>query len=499
MANDAIIPDPLKDLPQERGYSFPEPPVKENRVPGDGGQPLPHFMTFSQVVNWASRTYRYTFDEALRHSAKNTLALRRDPVVMEAIRARQMPTAQLAWHIEPMNPEDTAQQEAAREMTEILHCTPRFQQLLIHLLEAIFYGRYGVQINYGWDFSSGKRRMQIKDFKPLNGDKMVFRYTGQVGVLVHATYQGSWSITDRGRAHFFSPEEREQIVIHKHEPEDADFYEGELAGGIHGVGIRSKIYWLWYLRSQVLTFLMDYLERIGAGGLTVYYFESGNPQSLQEVKQCAEEQMRNNTILFPRYRDNSTGGPGIERIDPSPAGATLLEQLVTQYFDMQIRRYILGADSNEMTQGEASVIGDTHSRMVRYDAMNLQETITQDLLRVLQKYNFPGMPLMRFVFDIDKPNSEEILTAAQAFYQMGGTLDEDELRAILGLSRPQPGHAILAQNMPLNPSTMGSLPTGVPISGQPGVPPEQGGDMATQGTPTQDGAQGGAPPGTTPV
>ncbi|MFZ9794277.1 MAG: hypothetical protein ACO3F3_18280, partial [Gemmataceae bacterium] len=71
MANDAIIPDPLKDLPQERGYSFPEPVKKEGRVPGDGGQPLPHFMTFSQVVNWASRTYRYTFDEALRHSAKN--------------------------------------------------------------------------------------------------------------------------------------------------------------------------------------------------------------------------------------------------------------------------------------------------------------------------------------------------------------------------------------------------------------------------------------------
>ena len=54
--------------------------MREGRVPGDGAQPIPHYISFSQVVNWASRSYRYTFDEALRHSAKNTLALRRDPV-----------------------------------------------------------------------------------------------------------------------------------------------------------------------------------------------------------------------------------------------------------------------------------------------------------------------------------------------------------------------------------------------------------------------------------
>jgi hypothetical protein len=141
-----------------------------------------------------------------------------------------------------------------------------------------------------------------------------------------------------------------------------------------------------------------------------------------------------------------------------------------------------------MTSGEAQEIGDTHSRMVRYDALNLQDTLTEELVAVLQKYNFPGLPQIRWVFDIDKPNAGETLQAAQAFYQMGGTLDEDELRAILGLSRPQPGHAILAQNMPLNPSTMGSQPTGVPTQGQPGPVPEQGAE-ATQ-NPTPDGAQG---------
>lgn len=144
-----------------------------------------------------------------------------------------------------------------------------------------------------------------------------------------------------------------------------------------------------------------------------------------------------------------------------------------------------------MTEGEAAVLGDTHSRMVRYDAMNLQETLTHDLVKVLQKYNFPGLPQIKFVFDIDKPNAVETLQAAQAFYQMGGTLDEDELRAVLGLSRPQPGHAILAQNMPLNPSTMGTQPTGVPIEGQSGPVPQGGAEVSPNGVPTTEGAQGG--------
>lgn len=451
--------------------------------PGGGRLVVPPYLTFSQIVNYAARTYRWAHDEALRHSHVNALAIRRDPVVMDALRSRQIPTAQLPWHLECDNDQDTRQTQAVRDLTKSIEAIPHFQRLKMHLLEALWWGRYAVQMIYGWDFSTGQKRLVVRDFRPIHGDKLMFRYSGQVGVLVHATYPGTWQVTDRGRAHFLSPEEREQIIIHRHEPEDADFMEAELAGAIEGVGIRSRIYWFWWLRSQVLAFMMDYLERVGAGGFTIYYYEAGNPSSQTEVKTAAEQQHRNNTILFPRYKDGSTGGPGIQRIEASNAGASLLQALISGYFDEVIRRYILGqnltseAAGTGLGSGVADLHADTFARLVKYDAINLQETLTTDLVAVMQKYMYPDIPPLRFVFDVDKPNASDILDAAVAFWNMGGDVDSDELRSIIGLAKPQPGHPVLAKMGSLSPAgaAAGMVPQGVPFMGPPG--PDMGGDM----------------------
>jgi hypothetical protein len=78
---------------------------------------------------------------------------------------------------------------------------------------------------------------------------------------------------------------------------------------------------------------MDYLERVGAGGFTIYYYEAGNPQSRRpRSRNAAEEQHRNNAILFPRYRDGHGRPRG--RADRALAGgAALLQSLITDYFD----------------------------------------------------------------------------------------------------------------------------------------------------------------------
>lgn len=82
------------------------------------------------------------------------------------------------------------------------------------------------------------------------------------------------------------------------------------------------------------------------------------------------------------------------------------------------------------------------------------------------------IPPLRFVFDVDKTNAGEMLEAANQFYQMGGSVDEDELRTAIGLSRPKPGNAVLTQNMPMNPATLGAVPEGTPIEGDPSPTPE---------------------------
>lgn len=459
----------------EQGFPANDPPINESDPPGSGSFPIPHFASFSEIANYASRTYRWSHDQALKHSRQNALAIRNDPVVMQALRARQLPVVQLPWHLEGPDDEDAIQTAAIEGLTKLLEHFPQWQRFLMHLQEALWFGRYGVQLAYEWKVKRGRKQLTVRDHQPINGDKLVFKFSGQAGVLVHATFPGKWDTTERGRAHFFTPSEREQVVIHSFEPEDSDFYEGELSGARFGVGIRSRIYWLWWLRSQVMAFLLDYLERVGAGGLTIFYYEHGNPESFREVKAAAEQQHRNTAFLFPRRRDVPNGGPGVQRVEPSQAGAQLLQSLIVGYFDDLIEKYILGqslsheATSTGLGSGVAELHGDTFARLVKYDAVSLQETITKDLVHVLQRYNYPKCPPLRFVFDIDRPNALETAESAQLFYQMGGAVSERQLREVLGLEEPQPNEPILAQMQSMQPAALGAMPEGVPVEA-PGGP-----------------------------
>lgn len=467
---------------KELGFQTPAPEPREHRVPGDGKWVAPHPLTFGAIISGISRTYLYTFDEAIQHSLENARAMRRDPVIMDALRSRQLPVAQLAYHLEPLDEADSGQIETVRVLTEVIDGIPNKQLLLMALLEAVWWGRAGVQLRYEWDFSRGERRMCVADWRPINGDKIVFKFGGDVGLLVHGQFPGTWEPTSRGRAHFVTPYEREQLLIHQHEPEDPDFFEGAMAGAIHGVGVRGRLYWLWWMKAQVIAWLMDYLERVGAGGLTIYYYTSGDKESQADVLEAVNNQQRNNTILFPRPLGKDIGGgPGIQRIETGNGGAALLQSLVTEYFDGVIRRYILGqtlsseAGGTGLGSGVADLHADTFGRIIKYDATNLQETLTRELVEVLCRYNCPGMPCPKLVFDVDQPDVEERLAAFQAAYQMGVALDEDEVRSTLGLSKPKPGASVIALAPPMSPTAVGQVPEGQPIMGAPGPETQTGG------------------------
>jgi acyl-CoA synthetase (AMP-forming)/AMP-acid ligase II len=156
--------------------------------PGEGKFIVPHYQAFASIVNAVSRTYRFTYDEARKHSDTDALAIRRDPVVWDAVRTRQMPTVQLSWHLEPVNEMDPAQLNAVKVLTDVLKDIPRFQTLKLQLMEAIWFGRYGVQLRFGWDWSRGYKRLIIVDHRPIHGEKLVFKWGGNVGVRVSAYY-----------------------------------------------------------------------------------------------------------------------------------------------------------------------------------------------------------------------------------------------------------------------------------------------------------------------
>ncbi len=465
----------LNEELREQGFPAPEPPINQFVGPNNGTYPVPQYLTFSGLVNQVTRTFRYTTDEALRESPSNARAMRRDPVLMDALRSRQIPTCQLSHHLEPQDDTDPQQLYASANVTQIIKEIPHFQWMKMQLLEATWYGRYGNQMLIRPDYSRKFKRWVVSDHRPMNGDKIMFKWSGDAGVLVHPMFDGDIQVTDRGLCHFFTPVERQTVIIHHFEPEDVDFFDYEMAGAVQGVGVRSRLYYFWYLKSRMLQYLLDYMQRT-ALGIGVFYFEAGNPESFAEMSAAAQNQVGSLRLLLPRNKDGT--GPGYDHFEPSNNGARLFIEFFTNYFDMIMRQFILGqslttqAGSTGLGSGVAEAHEATREMLMSYDATALGETLSEDLVKVLYRWNHPGVPPAKFIFDIEKPNVSEYVAAAQGLYEMGISVDADDLRSVAGLPKPEPGHEIASKLLANQATTVGT-PQGTPVQSQAGQQPSQ--------------------------
>lgn len=473
----------MQITPAELGYQPPQLKPDSNLPAGGGHFTTPHFVDFAAVVNQATRTYLSRHDEALKHSWENALAMRRDPVIFGALRERQIPVTQLSWHIEPDDETDQQQADAAELITDIVLRFPRWQQFLMLLQEAIWYGRYGCQIRYQWDYTkdnkfTGGRRMIPTGFIPVNGDKLRFKWDGSVGILIHSAYSSEIKAeqTDYGLAHFLDGNEREAFIVHRFEPEDADFWEPELAGGINGVGLRGRLYWFWYLKSQVMALMMNYIERF-SNGLTLYYYDASNPSAKEQMEHAVREQNGNFALLIPRWA-NTRDTNSVERIEVSTASPALLQHLIDEYFDNRIIQTILGFSSS--IADSPTILGtgyndskdNSTSRVIKYDAINLQATITDDLLKPLYRWNCGSVPCGRFIFDIDHVNAAELLGNAKIMRELGFDIDGDHLYEACGMPKPQQGSTVSSPVQPMSPAAVNQQPIGVPVAGS-GLPTGQ--------------------------
>jgi phage gp29-like protein len=469
--------------------------------PNFGQFTLPHVVTFQGVLSSISRVYRPS-DEALKASFDNARFMRNDPMVRECVDMRQRAVALLNWHIEPDDETDADQQWLADELTMLCEAIPRFMQYRFSLMHACWYGRAANQ--HKWGFKKINNRMQVLPLSwlPIHGDKLVFRYDDgsgdynpdQIGIRVGPAYQvgdrigGRWMVedlqnkvqpTDYGLAYFLEPWERNLLALHKHELEDGEYEDPQNAGRIHGVGLRSVIYWTWYQKQEALAWLMEYLER-SAFGIELWYYPWGNDRARTEMRTAAQERIGQgrNIILVPKPLGEEGMAYGVERIEPGLQGAEVVKDIITEYFGHQIKRYILGqtltteAGSTGLGSNLASIHLDTFMQIVKYDATNLEETLTTDLVEPLKRFNYKqyaDVPV-KFKIDTESPDVQEKLDALRKGFDMGLKLKAQSLYDALGEPAPEDTDEILS---------LATLQQATQQQGQPGqngykpTPPEQ--------------------------
>lgn len=459
---------------------------------------IPHQEQFATVYNYGLNVYWSRFDEALRDNWHNALAMRRSAFIHQLLRHRQQPTVALPWRIEVDDPKDAEQVAIADRITKLLKAIPRFQQMRLYLLENIWFGKYGSQVIWDRIMIDGREQVTVVDHEPIDGDTIVYKFDGTPGVLVRSSWvprdSESMSIepvaatwiqsTDRARAlMLYDQNWRDHFIISEFESSSADYlFEGDKAGAVHGVGVRSRIYWDYQLYEELRTWLADALERIGVNGQLYGWYESGNPDSKAKIIEGLKALNRDNVAVFPTIDGKSV--QRFEHIEPSQVGYDVLFQWIDQLKE-DMKLAVLGevlsseARPTGMNSGNAALQADVRTQNIRYDATSQAETLTRDLLGPLIRKNdweYQGQVLKgelpfqaRFIYIIDQEDAQQFATVVKTAYDIGLPLDPEQLYEKLGLAPPKdPTHAIVKG------PEMGAAP-GVP--GMPAPGPDQSEDM----------------------
>lgn len=469
--------------------------------------PVNHANTFQGRASTMASTYR-EYDVALRNSIENARLMRNDSSIMECLEARQRAVALLKWHIEPEDDRSLEQKQLAEEMTKVMMRTPRFMEMRRVLQEAVWYGKSAVQVMYNTDWIGGYRRFCILSpdrdtpaWLPIHGDKLVFRhddltefdrskgrYPFQVGIRVGGSFQpgqkvrGKYEVepvasqfrgteaVDRGMAYFVDQEDRQKLIIHKHSIEDGAYEDILSAGSIHGVGVRSRIYWDWIQKQEIQSMLLAYIERYH-GGIEIYRFPLGNDEAEKSVDAAIRNRQPGRAALkVPIPMGEDAMQYGVEVFESSMAGVQQMQDLLTNFYGHRIKRYILGQilSSESEATGLGSGVADLHLesllQIIEYDATGLEETITEEPLRRLQHSNFPSSRGIRLRFKIDtrEADSDSKLDAVRQAWEMGARIKESDVLDQCGLSAPTASDRVL----PAPGGGQGQQPPGMP-----GMPP----------------------------
>lgn len=450
--------------------------------------PIPQVLTFQAMLGISWKSYWMgRHDEALRQDPGFARAMRHDLFNMGLMQERALGVASLKWHLEVDNERDPTEKLVKDHMTKVVRRTWRRQELVRNLLEAVWFGRYGAQLQCKFDFIDGRKSLVIAKHRAINGDKINHLWDGTPHVQIMPiadqylpkgveVMQTSAHFYNSGRAVVLRGEFRENFIIHRHLAMDEDFVDYERAACINGAGVRDVIHWFEWLKMEWLSNVTDWAERAGLG-VRLWYYPLGNNAAKAKAEANAADNTRKVNIIVPYDPEQRSPHPAMEYQDVATGGPELLLKLI-QYIDEAKQRYVIGQSLSSGTEGSglggtgvASMHANTKQKIVAYDAQNLAETLTCDQLDVSRKYTFPELPSdmpCRLVFDVDDPESEKKLNAVKVFTEMGGTVIANEARALTGLSDPQEGDDVIGGQQAM------------PGAGAPGVPGQPGADQPQQ-------------------
>lgn len=457
----------------QRFQAPPDPTQSISRlVPGGGSWLVNPVQQFTGIYR-GGKNYYVPSDTAIRESRENARRMWNNLTIREALQSRLWAAAEQQGHVECEDKHDKRQLAVASEIQQVIDNIPDFLKLKYCLLKSRFFGVYGAQLQYRFD---AKRKIYVQAWSPVHGDSIIFKqdsddiaiYTtvgggpGVKKVTTEAGYIGRAHLLEDGREIYFDEKgmpyqkvgfnERQAFILMSYDPDPSDFLDPRGAGGVKGLGIRSTIYPTWYASQEILGNLVEWIERVGTG-ITFYKFIRGNQQSYNQAKELAESASNQGVMLVPVDPEMNGGKPleGVERIEPSAVGLENMVKVIEDIFNSQIRRFIVGQDSTSRPAnlGLGSKIAEVHestfSRIIAFDCQDLAQCLSTQLVDVIHEWNHPNDLdfKCRYIVDADSSDVDKQMGAIKSAYEIGVSFDEDEVRQLTGMSKPDLDASIL--------------------------------------------------------
>ena len=459
------------------------PPVVANRG---------RFGTFS-------KTYANP-DKALQESKINAEIMENSLLIRECIEARMRLSAQKDLDIVPMDVHKLTKEEQdqfadtnkisinkvnreigvdelANKMRIIKSMEYRPLQRRYALMNAIWYGRYGVENVFGSRYIQGVGTVKnvIVDWTPKHGDKYIFRFDdgshdveeGQIGIRIGGGYHrkgvqrqftdvngkqvNKIISTPYGLAYLLDNMERDATTLHRHIVEDGTFEDPRSMGSIYGVGIRSRVYWTWWQMQETIKIMMNYMERTGLG-IEIWYYQADNPQSKRNVETMMKERGSSgySGFLCPIQPGDDAELYKPEILNVGPGGVSEMNEIITTRFHDEIKRYIMGqkltseADATGLGGNLADIHMATLEDIVNFDTNNLEQTETETM-RLQQHKTFPGSHGIWLTVKLSSKKSDqsEAMDAVEKANNLGFNVPRAKVGEILELVEAQAGEGLL--------------------------------------------------------
>jgi phage gp29-like protein len=441
----------------------------------DPGMPISHIFTFTSLLRGASRTYfRERFDEAMRHSRENALHMRLDEHLGACLNERIRATTSLRWHIAAPDHNDPWQKAAAEGTERVIRSIHRLRRLKKQSMQALWFGRYGNQVQWQWkgmklpmpsaNGHGGQeqevRALTVLRHLPVNGDKISYTWDHTPTVRIYQAHAGDYPkgdvvLDNLGFSLVLGPKYRDKFIIHTYNPDDADFFDAFAGDAVHGLGIRSWLYWSWWTKQEYITAVVDALERFGLGFVCIK-FDMSNDQARQEAEKVAKNYSRRSIFLIPTDPTAMKSGNTVEIIETPTAGMTVQLEL-QRACEKREERFIVAQSLSSDHRGSFGLGGsgaaafqkETKWDVIEEDSNDLAETLTGNelepgLVSMIQKYTYPWADFpLRFVFDTEPNEATQKLANIATAYGMGSKIGAKYVDELIGVPPPSDDEPVL--------------------------------------------------------